>query len=189
MKLILGSKSPRRQALLKQMNYDFEIRTQDADEQFDASLKPEDVAMQICQTKAEALLPTLQKDELLLTADTIVCLENEILTKPENLEHAREMLRKLSGNVHQVMTGILICNQQQTWMDVVTTKVYVKELTNHEIDFYISTYQPFDKAGSYGIQDWFGLIAIDKIEGSYTNVVGLPTQRLHEMFTEIGLLT
>jgi len=177
-KIILASKSPRRQELLKLMDLDFRVVLKEVDESYPDHLKPEEVAVYIAEKKAQAFDETIT-DEIVLTADTIVCVENRILGKPDDADHAIEMLQLLSGRMHQVITGVCLLykHQYHTFYDV--SEVFFGELTDEEITEYVNKYQPFDKAGSYGIQERIGLIGIERINGSYTNVVGLPTEMLY----------
>ena len=180
-KIILASKSPRRQQLLKEMGIEFEVRLKPVDESFDANMKKEEVALFLCEKKANAFSQDeINDDELLITADTIVCLDDEILNKPADRNHALEMLEKLSGKKHEVITGISLRSAKKMQSFYVSTDVYFKRLSKEEIVYYVDHYKPFDKAGSYGIQEWIGYVGIEKIEGSYFNVVGLPTARLYE---------
>lgn len=179
MKLILGSKSPRRQELLKEIGFEFEIRSKDTDESFPECLNVKDVAEFVAVKKANALLPTLLDDEIILCADTIVTIDDCILGKPENKEHAILMLERLSGRDHQVITGISICSSEKKVQFSVVTNVFFHPLSGSTIEHYVKTFQPYDKAGAYGIQEWIGHVAVKRIEGSYNNVVGLPT---HEVF-------
>lgn len=181
MKLILGSKSPRRQQLLHEMGYSFEVRAKDTDESYPDHLLPHEIAIHISVQKANALKEEMKQDEVLITADTIVCVDNLILGKPENEKEAISMLRKLSGKSHSVITAVSIASQSEISSDYCETIVYVKDLSREEIIGYIKNYQPFDKAGAYGIQEWFGAIAVEKITGSYNNVVGLPTHLVYRM--------
>jgi septum formation protein len=180
-KIVLASKSPRRQQLLKEMGIRFEVRVKAVDESFPAELKKEAVALCLCEKKANAFTDhEIKTDELLITADTIVCLGDEILGKPGDRIHAIEMIGKLSGKKHEVITGICLRSKTKTRSFYVSTDVYFKNLSREEIEFYVDNYKPYDKAGSYGIQEWIGYVGIEKIEGSYFNVVGLPTARLFE---------
>ncbi len=179
--IILASKSPRRQELLKLMGIDFEIKLKPVEEDFPSGLKPEEVALFLCKKKALAFDPSeIGKNDLIITADTIVCLGDEILNKPDDRLHAQEMLQKLSGRKHTVITGIALRSISKMKTFSVSTDVYFKELSGKEIHYYIDHYKPFDKAGGYGIQEWIGFVGIEKIEGSYFNVVGLPTARLYD---------
>lgn len=184
MKLVLGSKSPRRKQLLGELGYSFEIRTKDTDESFPDDLHYSLVPEHIAKLKAEALLSELKEDELLITADTIVVLDNEVIGKPTSRENAIELLNKLSGRTHQVISGIWVGTPSKHISKSVTTSVTFVALSQEEIEHYIDTHQPFDKAGSYGVQDWIGLIGVKSIEGSYNNVVGLPTVETREMIQQ-----
>ena len=180
-KLILASKSPRRKQLLHDMGFDFEIRTKSVDEDYSTNLKREEIAIYLCEKKAKAFSENeIGENEIIITADTIVCLGNEILNKPGNSQHAIEMLNMLSGKEHQVITGVCLRNKVKIHSFYVVSDVYFRHLTQKEIEFYVENYKPFDKAGAYGIQEWIGYIGIEKIKGSYYNVVGLPTARLYE---------
>jgi septum formation protein len=179
--IVLASNSPRRQELLKMMGINFKIMLKPVNEDFPAWLKPEEVALHLCQKKALAFEPSeIGKNELLITADTIVCLDNEILNKPADKTHAAEMLRKLSGKKHTVITGVTLRSIEKTVSFAVSTNVFFKVLSDEMISYYIDNFHPYDKAGGYGIQEWIGFTGIVKIEGSYFNVVGLPTARLFD---------
>ncbi|HEY0246251.1 MAG TPA: Maf family nucleotide pyrophosphatase [Mucilaginibacter sp.] len=177
-KIILASKSPRRQELLKLMDLDFHIVLKEVDESYPEGLAPEEIAVYIARKKAEAF-DEVVSNEVVLTADTIVSIDGHILGKPETPEHAIKMLKMLSGKVHQVITGVCLFykHQYHSFFDV--SDVYFRHLSDEEIRNYVNKYQPMDKAGSYGIQEWVGLTGIEKINGSYTNVVGLPTEKLY----------
>jgi septum formation protein len=177
-RLILGSKSPRRQELLAGMGFDFEVRTKDTDEDFPESLAPKKVPVYLAELKAMALFEELKKGEVLITSDTIVLLENEILGKPNSPENAKEMLLKLAAKSHEVITGVHLKSLEKSHSFSVSTKVFFKPLTMEMIDFYVENYKPFDKAGAYGIQEWIGFVGVERIEGSYFNVVGLPVAEL-----------
>lgn len=178
MQIVLGSKSPRRQDLLSAMGYDFIVRTKDTDESYPSTLDIKEIPTFIASKKAHALKDTLSEDELLICADTIVALNGIVLGKPKDDEEANVMLSALSGQTHDVLTGVVILYRKEKIEFTVTTKVTFRTLADSEIEHYISHFNPFDKAGSYGIQDWIGLIAVDEIKGSYNNVVGLPTVEL-----------
>lgn len=184
MKLILGSKSPRRRQLLEEMGLKFEVRVKETDERYPSTYKLEEVSEHIAKVKAEVLLEDLKEDELILTADTIVCVDDLILGKPVDEHDAQRMLQLLSGRSHTVITSVCLANATFVRIESCKTEVVVKELSMEEINFYISNYKPFDKAGSYGIQEWFGAIAVGQITGSYNNVVGLPTHLVYKMLTE-----
>lgn len=160
------------------MDLEFRIVLKDVDESYPDNLKPEEVAVYIAEKKAKAFDETVT-DEVVLTADTIVCIDNLILGKPENAEHAIEMLQLLSGRMHRVITGVCLLYKHQYHSFYDVSEVYFSELTDDEISSYVNKYKPFDKAGSYGIQERIGLIGIERINGSYTNVVGLPTEKLY----------
>jgi septum formation protein len=178
-KIILASKSPRRQQLLTLMDIEFRIVLKDVDESYPDNLTPEEVAVYIAEKKAYAF-DEIVGDEIVLTADTIVCLNNQVLGKPENAEHAIEMLKLLSGRMHRVITGVCLLYKHQYHSFCDVSEVFFTELSDDEITSYVNKYQPFDKAGSYGIQERIGLIGIERINGSYTNVVGLPTEKLYK---------
>jgi len=181
--IILASKSPRRQELLKAMNIDFTLLLKEVDESYPESLSPAEIAMYIAEKKAEAFAPE-RVENIVITADTIVALNGDILGKPKDADDAVTMLNRLSGTRHQVYTGVSISHQQymNTFFDV--TEVFFRKLSADDIDFYVTNHHPFDKAGAYGIQDWIGLVAVDKIIGSYTNVMGLPTEKLYRALSD-----
>ena len=181
-KIILASKSPRRQELLKGLGLSFEIKTKEIDEDFPNTIDASNVAAFLAQKKAEAF--ELSIDEILITSDTTVLLTDRILNKPQNTEEAIEMLQSLSGNTHEVCTGVCIksTNKEVTFSDF--TSVTFKQLSLNEIEYYIKHFQPFDKAGSYGIQEWIGFVGIEKIEGCYYNVMGLPLSKLYQELLE-----
>lgn len=177
--IILASKSPRRQELLQLMDIDFRVVVKDVDESYPSGLTPAEIAVYIAEKKAKAFDESLQENELVLTADTIVSAEGRILGKPGNDEHAMEMLGLLSGKKHEVITGVAFLQNHKLHSFYDSTEVHFRALSASEIEYYIKSCQPFDKAGSYGIQEWIGLTAVDKIVGSYSNVVGLPTQKVY----------
>jgi septum formation protein len=179
MNIVLGSASPRRKELLKQLGYDFRTLKADCDEHFNALDSPEDIVLSIAKQKADVLIHQLHGDELLICADTIVVLDQTIIGKPRDKEDAIQLLQRISGKQHDVFTGVIIQNQQKQRTFTVKTSVFFRELKTDEITHYVTHFNPLDKAGSYGIQDWIGLIGVQKIEGSYTNVMGLPTQELY----------
>lgn len=179
--IVLASNSPRRKELLQRMGVNFKVRTLfGIDESFPDSLRGEDIVCYISRNKAEAYRSSMAGNELLITADTIVYLDGEVMGKPKNAEQAKEMLHKLSGKTHQVITGVTIVTTERTENFGVTSQVKFAELTDEEINFYVDNYLPFDKAGAYGIQEWIGIVAVEEIKGSYFNVVGLPVQRLYQ---------
>ncbi|MFC3559580.1 Maf family protein [Pedobacter jamesrossensis] len=174
--IILASKSPRRQELLKLMGLNFKVELKDVDESYPENLSPAEIAVYISEKKAKAFSAD---DEIIITADTIVALNGEILGKPNDKAHAKEMLKKLSGYKHEVYTGVTLVKGDKKISFYDVTEVHCKTVTEREIDFYIDNYQPYDKAGSYGVQDWWGIVVVEKINGSYTNVMGLPTEKLY----------
>ncbi len=178
--IILASKSPRRQQLLKDLGWEFTILTKDIDESFPDYLKREEVAIFLCEHKAKAFKDILSDDTLVITADTIVCLDDLIINKPEDAADARRILKLLSGRQHDVYTGVCISSKDKMISFFVKSSVFFKELSDAEIDYYIGVYKPFDKAGAYGIQEWIGFIGIEKIDGSYFNVMGLPVKEVYE---------
>jgi len=178
-KLVLASKSPRRQQLLEQLNLPFTVRTKDTDEDFSVQLKAQEIPVFLCEKKANAFINELADDELLITADTIVWINNKVLNKPANESEALQMLQMLNGDVHQVFTGVCLQSNQKQLSFYDETKVWFSKLSDEELMYYINNYKPYDKAGSYGAQDWIGLVGIDKLEGSYFNVMGLPIHKLY----------
>jgi septum formation protein len=182
--IILASKSPRRQELLKLMDLDFRIVLKEVDESYPDGLTPEEIAVYIAQKKAKAF-DELVGDEVVLTADTIVSIDGHILGKPETEQHAMEMLKMLSGKTHQVITGVCLFYQHKYHSFYAVSDVTFRVLTDAEISNYVSRYKPMDKAGSYGIQEWVGVTGIVKINGSYTNVVGLPTEKLYQALVKL----
>ncbi|TFF33751.1 Maf family protein [Mucilaginibacter psychrotolerans] len=185
--IILASKSPRRQELLKLMDIDFRVVLKEVDESYPDGLAPAEIALYIAQKKAEAFDEDVT-DEVVLTADTIVCIDGEILGKPNDAEHAIAMLHKLSGKLHQVYTGVCLLYKGRYNKFYDMSEVFFRKLSDEEIRSYVAEYQPFDKAGSYGIQQRIGLIGIERINGSYTNVVGLPTEKVYQQLKAIGCL-
>lgn len=180
MKIVLASGSPRRKELLAGLGLEFEVRLlQGIDESYPEGLSGEEIAMHIASQKAEAYRPTLTADEMVITADTIVYLKGRVLGKPKDEAEAHQMLRDLSGKTHQVITGVTILTQQTTKTFASVSSVTFANLSDEEIDHYVTHYHPTDKAGAYGIQEWIGFIGVERIEGSYFNVMGLPVQRLY----------
>lgn len=213
--LLLASKSPRRQYLLKELGLGFEIRTKEVDESFPDNLKAQEIPLYLCEKKANAFDEELNDNTIVITADTIVWINGQVLNKPENFEDAVRMLQLLSGKMHEVYTGVCLKSKHKTRSFYALTKVYFKELSLEEIEFYIRNYSPYDKAGAYGAQECLppamnpcsqeeidflttidklhiikesrseikegvGFIAIEKIEGTYFNVMGLPVKELYE---------
>ena len=185
-KIKLASNSPRRRELLSGLGIDYEVKILPGiDETYPDTLQGEEIPVYIARKKADTYRPAMEKDELIITADTIVYINGKVLGKPRDEADARYMLRQLSGSSHQVITGVCIttCEFQKTFS--ATTEVTFDNLTNEEIDFYIERYHPMDKAGSYGIQEWIGFIGVSGIHGSYFNVMGLPVQRLYQELKKI----
>lgn len=183
--IILASKSPRRQELLQLMDIDFRVVLKEVDESYPQNLQAEEIALFIAEKKAQAF-DELVDNEVVITADTIVCVENQILGKPETPEHAVAMLQLLSNRKHQVVTGVCLLYRHQYHSFYDVSDVYFRSITEDQIRFYVEKYAPMDKAGAYGIQEWIGLIGIEKIVGSYTNVVGLPTEKLFQHLLNIA---
>ena len=179
-RIILASNSPRRRELLGGLGYTYEVRVLDGiDESYPESLRGSDVAAYISRVKADAYRKTMADDELIITADTIVCLDDKVLGKPTDENEAVAMLRSLSGRTHQVYTGVTIVTVEESSTFVSRSDVTFAALTEEEIGHYVSQYCPMDKAGAYGIQEWIGYVGVERIEGSYFNVMGLPVQRLY----------
>ncbi|MFL2575246.1 MAG: Maf family nucleotide pyrophosphatase [Flavobacteriales bacterium] len=176
---ILGSNSPRRKEILKEIGLDFSVYPSNIDENFNKEMKLENIGVFLAEKKANAIKNELKENDILITADTTVIHNNELLSKPENTLEAKEMLNKLSGKSHKVITGVCLLSKNKKCTFSCETIVTFNNLEIKEIEFYINKFKPFDKAGSYGIQEWIGLIGIEKIEGSYTNVVGLPASMLY----------
>jgi septum formation protein len=185
--LLLASNSPRRKELLAGLGLTFEVRVKEIHEDFPEHLKRAEVAEYLASHKADAYIDDL-RGEAIITADTIVCLGDRILNKPANYQEAFEMLQALSGTTHEVITGVCVLTKEQKAVFHDITKVHFKQLTDGEINYYIANYKPYDKAGAYGIQEWIGMIGIERIEGSYFNVVGLPVQKLYLQLLELGLI-
>ncbi len=181
--IILASNSPRRRELLVRMGLDFKVRPLvGIDETFPKTLKGEEIVKHIAREKAEAYLSVMESpNELIIAADTLVFLEDEILGKPRDYQEAKVMLEKLSGRTHQVMTGVCVITKEKKEVFAETTHVRFSLLDETEIDYYIKQYLPFDKAGGYGIQEWIGYVGVEQFNGSYFNVMGLPTQSLYKV--------
>lgn len=185
-KLILASNSPRRQELLKGLGIEFEIKVMpDLDESFPDHLGSEEIAVYIARSKAEAYKAIIAEGQLVITADTIVWLEGEVLGKPADEADAARMLRKLSGKTHQVITGVCLTTTHWQRSFSAVTQVTFASLTEEEISYYVAHYQPMDKAGAYGIQEWIGFVGVEHIEGSYFNVMGLPVQKLYKELMKV----
>jgi septum formation protein len=179
MKLVLGSESPRRKELLTTLGYSFRTLKPNADETIPDDLKIEQVPTYLAELKSSLLINQINSDEILICADTIVVLDNQIIGKPSDFEHAKKILESLSNRTHIVFTGVNIQCHNKSHSFLTKTEVTFTELRVDQIEYYIRTFSPFDKAGSYGIQDWIGATAVLNINGSYTNVMGLPTAQLN----------
>ena len=180
MQLLLASKSPRRRELLSQLGMPYSIVNIDVDEKLTAPVPASQVAESLSLLKTGGYDKELAEGDILVTADTVVVLNDQVLGKPHSREEAVAMLNSLSGKAHQVYTGVTLRNSKETRSFTECTHVYFKNLTLSEIEYYVDTYKPFDKAGSYGIQEWIGMVGIERIEGCYYNVMGLPVARLYE---------
>ena len=179
--VVLASNSPRRKELLQRLGIPFKVRTLlGIDESYPDTLRGEDIVRYISRNKANAYRSSMGPDELLITADTIVYLQGEVMGKPHDADDARRMLRALAGQVHQVITGVTIITANDMENFAVTSQVKFSDLSDDEINYYVDRYLPLDKAGAYGIQEWIGLVAVEELRGSYFNVVGLPIQRLYQ---------
>jgi len=184
MKILLASQSPRRKELLTSLGFDFEVVKIDCEEILPENIEIENAAAYLSELKANAFRK-LERDEVLLTADTVVAIDNQILGKPKDEADAKNMLQKLSGKTHQVYTGITIKTLNKTITETDVADVELEEISEEEIDFYIKNYSPFDKAGSYGIQEWLGMAKITKMNGSYYTIMGLPTHLVYKILKEI----
>ena len=184
MKLLLASQSPRRKELLSQLGYQFETVSIDVDESYPEDLSPENIAEYVSNKKAKAF--EVSSDDILLTSDTIVALDQKILLKPKNEEEAFEMLKNLSGKKHQVYTAFTIKTIDSEISKTNKTEVEFSEISDDEIRFYINHYKPFDKAGSYGIQEWLGMVKIKNISGSFYAVMGLQVDLVYEELSKTG---
>lgn len=185
-KIVLASGSPRRQELLAGLDIDFTIKVlPDLDESYPITLSGEEIPLYISRSKAEAYKPLIQPSELIITADTIVWMDGEVLGKPDNEVGAMEMLRKLSGKTHKVITGVCLTTQQWQRSFAATTDVTFDTLSEEEIGYYVQKYCPMDKAGAYGVQEWIGYIGVTDLTGSYYNVMGLPIQRLYRELAKL----
>lgn len=184
--IILASNSPRRRELLSGLGIDYEVKILPGiDESYPENLTGEKIPMYIAREKADAYRPSIKPDELIITADTIVCLEGQVLGKPKDEADACRMLRLLSGRTHQVITGVCITTAEMQRTFAATTDVTFDTLSEEEITHYVNNYRPMDKAGAYGVQEWIGFIGVTRLEGSYFNVMGLPIQRLYKELKRI----
>jgi len=178
--VVLASKSPRRQALLREIVPEFSVQLRNTAETYPPALKGAQIVEHLAKLKASAFEGELADSQLLITADTIVWIDDMVLGKPKDRSGAIAMLRQLSGRKHTVFTGVCLKTNQKEQVFSVATDVFFRQLSDDEIIYYVDNYQPFDKAGSYGIQEWIGYVGVERIEGSYFNVMGLPVQRLYQ---------
>lgn len=183
--IILASGSPRRQQFFKDLDLDFEIRFKEVEEIFPETLKAEEITNYLSTLKANAFEGELQDNDLLITSDTIVWHKNCPLGKPKDAQEAFEILKSLSNNTHEVITSVCFKTKNKTEVISETTKVTFNALSDEAIQYYLDNYQPFDKAGAYGIQEWIGFIGVSKIEGSYTNVMGMPTDKVFDYLNKL----
>lgn len=184
-KIILASGSPRRQQFFRDLDLDFEIRLKEIDEIYPTHLQASEITNYLAVLKSQAFEGELQQNEILITSDTIVWLNNQALGKPKDYDDAFLMLKSLSNNTHKVITSVCFKTIDKTEVITETTKVTIHPLKEEEIKYYLDHYHPFDKAGSYGIQDWFGFIGVAKIEGSYPNVMGLPVDKVYRYLSKL----
>lgn len=183
-KIILGSKSPRRQEFLKNLGLPHEIDSREIDESYPFDLKAGEITDYLARKKAEAYRE-LATDTLLITSDTVVWDGETALGKPKNEEEALAILRSLSGKMHETISSICVTGKDFQKTETCVTKVWFKEFSEEELLYYVKNFKPFDKAGAYGIQEWIGMIGVEKIEGSFYNVMGLPTHLLYKILTEV----
>jgi septum formation protein len=179
-RFILASKSPRRQQLLRELGIPFELITKEVDESFPAHLQEGEIPLYLCRKKTDAFDGELTPETLVITADTVVWINNHVLNKPESRDEAINMLRELSGSRHEVYTAVCIKSSVKQESFAARTDVWFKPLTQGEIEYYVDNYKPYDKAGAYGAQEWIGYIGMQRIDGSYFNVMGLPVKELYE---------
>ncbi len=183
--LILASQSPRRKILLEELGLKFDVISLKIDESYPKDIEVKEVPEFLVKKKAAPFLKNLQDKQIVLTSDTVVILENELIGKPKNSKAAKKLLQKLSGKTHEVITAVFVATLQLQKVVSVSSKVSFKALTKEEIDYYVENFQPLDKAGAYGIQEWIGYIGIERIEGSYSNIVGLPTATVYQLLSEV----
>jgi len=188
-RIILASRSPRRQELLKHLGINFEVIVRDYPEDYPEELKGEEIALFLAREKAKLFLSEIKDNDIVITADTIVWCKDRVLGKPAGADEARQMIRYLSDDTHDVITGVTILSKAKERTFSVSTKVTFDRLSDEEINYYVEVFKPYDKAGAYGIQEWIGLVACSRIEGSYFNVVGLPVQRVYKELQKFIRLT
>ncbi len=187
-KILLASKSPRRQQLMEEAGFNFEVIKLEVDESHPTGIEKEKIPEFLAHKKASAALPKLKENQIVLAADTVVILEDKILEKPENALVAKQMLQSLSGQWHQVITGVCLLSAEKVTTFSGISKVLLYSLTEEEIDYYVSNYQPFDKAGAYGIQEWIGICKVKRIEGTYANIMGLPMDLVYEQLKQFLII-
>ncbi|MBP1224595.1 Maf-like protein [Flavobacterium sp. 1355] len=183
--LILASGSPRRQQFFKDLDLDFEIRLKEIEEIYPPELKAVEITDYLAELKANAFEGELNPNEILITSDTIVWHQDKALGKPKNAQEAFEMIKSMSDHTHEVFTSVCFKTDSASTLINDVTKVTFKDLSDEAIWYYIENYKPYDKAGAYGIQEWFGFMAVTKVEGSYTNVMGLPTAKVYEYLSTL----
>ena len=185
-KVILASGSPRRRELMVGLGVNYEVRIlPDVDESYTDTLQGEEIPLYIAKEKADAYIPMMQPDELIITADTIVWLDGEVLGKPRDREDALQMLRTMSGRTHEVFTGVCITTTDWQRSFTAQTEVRFATLSEDEIIYYVDNFKPMDKAGAYGVQEWIGFIGVENISGSYYNIMGLPVQKLYRELLKV----
>lgn len=184
-KLILGSQSPRRKQLLAALDLKFDVVVRPVDESYPSHLNPAAVAEHIAKSKAKAFVHDVKPDQIIITGDTVVVYEDQILGKPQSKEEAFTMLKGLSGKRHEVISSLAVLNAEGLSITSDTARVFFKYFTSEELDYYVQHYQPYDKAGGYGIQEWLGHVGLMKLEGSYNTVMGLPTHLLYKMLSDL----
>jgi len=178
--IILASQSPRRQQLLKDMGFHFKVMVTDLDEVYPLEMPVFEIPVYLAEMKANAIANELTDNTMIIAADTIVAIGNKVLGKPKDTKDAFEILRQISGRMHQVITGVCLKTSVKQKSFFTESHVYFRHLSDEELNYYITNFKPFDKAGAYGVQEWIGYVGIERIEGSYFNVMGLPTQRLYK---------
>lgn len=184
-KILLASKSPRRHYLLKELGINFDVvDNYISDESYPGKLSKEEIPAFLAKKKADSCIECLDENSILITADTIVLYNNRILNKPESFDEGYKMLNNLSGNKHTVITGVCLMSVEKETIFIATTDVWFTKLSDNEIHYYLNKFKPYDKAGAYGIQEWIGYIGVEKIKGSYFNVMGLPIQKVYKELKE-----
>jgi septum formation protein len=181
--ILLATQSPRRKQLMQEAGFQFRAKATHVDESFPSTMPVEAIAEFLAQKKATAARDWIENEEIILAADSVVLLKNKVFEKPQSVDDAHRMLSELSGQVHRVITGVCFANRDRMHSFSSTTSVHFEDLSPEEIEFYVRRYQPFDKAGSYGVQEWLGHCKVKRLEGSFTNVMGLP---MYEVYHELG---